>query len=73
MNHQAGMQDLARYELSKVRYHEDAAAACARLVGSARDAAVSAAILERMRKHREKAKLHAMAAERAEGASTQTA
>jgi hypothetical protein len=67
------IQDISRHELSKVRYHEDAAAACARLMGSARDAAASAAIFERMRKHREEAKRHAMAAVRAESTPAQTA
>jgi hypothetical protein len=73
MSHQDVMRDIARHELSRARYHEDAAAACARLMGSARDAAASAAIFERMRKHREEAKRHAMAAVWAERNPAQTA
>ena len=69
MNGKAEMAGTAGYHRSRVRHHEEAAAACARLMGSARDAAASAAIANRMREHREQAKLHATAAVQSESAS----
>jgi hypothetical protein len=73
MNDGTVVQDTARYNLSKARHHEDAAAACARLLGSARDAPTSSAIVERMLKHREEARLYATAALRAESSPAVTA
>jgi hypothetical protein len=73
MNNQTVMQGTASYDQARARHHQDAAAACARLLGSARDAATSAAIAERMRNHREQAQLHVIAAAQAESTPAQTA